>query len=175
MPARLRALWEQLLDSLWFVPGAIVLAAIVLAVGMVELSTRVDNGALSKFPRIFGASADSSRAMLSAIASSVITVAGVTFSITMVAVTQASSQYTPRILRNFMRDRSNQVVLGVFVGIFAYCLVVLRTIRSSEEVRFVPALAVIGGIVLALVGMGCSSSSCTTSRARCRRPPSWSA
>jgi len=77
----------------------------------------------------------------------------VTFSITMVAVTQASAQYSPRILRNFMRDRANQAVLGVFVGVFAYCLVVLRTIREGEGSAFVPSLAVITGVLLALLGV----------------------
>lgn len=155
MTGGLAALWARLLGSLWFVPGAIVLGAMALAVGMVELSAHVDAEALARWPRVFGASAESSRAMLSAIASSMITVAGVTFSITMVAVTQASSQYTPRILRNFMRDRANQVVLGAFVGIFAYCLVVLRTIRGGgDEGRFVPSLAVLVGVLLAIVGIG---------------------
>ena len=83
-----------------------------------------------------------------------ITVAGVVFSITIVALSLTSSQYTSRVLRNFMRDRMNQVVLGVFVGIFAYCLVVLRTIRGGDEGAFVPSLAVLGGLVLAFVGIG---------------------
>jgi uncharacterized membrane protein len=83
-----------------------------------------------------------------------ITVAGVAFSITIVALSLTSSQFTSRILRNFMGDRRNQVVLGVFVGIFAYCLVVLRTIRAGDEGGFVPSLAVFGGLVLAFVGIG---------------------
>jgi uncharacterized membrane protein len=83
-----------------------------------------------------------------------ITVAGVVFSITIVALSLTSSQYTSRVLRNFMRDRVNQVVLGVFVGIFAYCLVVLRTIRGGDEGAFVPSLAVLGGLILAFVGIG---------------------
>lgn len=142
------------LESLWFVPSAIGLASMVLAVGMVELSARVDPHALARFPRVFGASTDSSRSLLASIGASVITVVGVTFSLTMVAVTQASAQYTSRILRTFMRDRPTQIVLGVFVGIFAYCLLVLRTIRSADESPFVPSLAVVLGIVLALAGMG---------------------
>jgi uncharacterized membrane protein len=147
-------IWARLLETLWFVPSAIGLAGIVLAVGMVELSARIDPDALARFPRVFGASADSSRSLLSSIGASVITVGGVTFSLTMVAVTQASSQFTSRILRTFMRDRPTQVVLGVFVAIFAYCLLVLRTIRSADESGFVPSLAVVLGIVLALAGMG---------------------
>ena len=83
-----------------------------------------------------------------------ITVAGVTFSITIVALALASSQYTSRILRNFMRDRANQTVLGVFVGVFAYCLVVLRTIRGGDEGAFVPSLAVLGALLLAFVAIG---------------------
>jgi uncharacterized membrane protein len=153
---RLVGFRDYLLGTLWFVPLLIVVAALVLAVGMVELSSHVDDEALRKFPRVFGASASSSRSILSGVASSMITVAGLTFSLTMLAVTQATSQYTPRILRNFLGDRPNQLVLGTFVGIFTYCIVVVRTIRSEDDDggRFVPSLAVVLGIVLAIVGMG---------------------
>lgn len=92
--------------------------------------------------------------MLSAIAGSMMTVASLTFSLTISTLAVASSQYTSRLIRNFMRDRLNQFVLGFFVGLFAYCLVVLRTIRSDDEVAFVPALAVMGGLLLALASIG---------------------
>ena len=151
--AKLTALWSRLRESLWLVPSIIVAGAILLGIGMVEASTLVNGEALARWPRIFGVGPEGSRSMLSAIASSMITVAGVTFSITIVAVTQASTQYSPRILRNFMRDRANQAVLGTFVGIFAYCLVVLRTIREGEQAEFVPSLAVLVGVLLALVGV----------------------
>jgi uncharacterized membrane protein len=78
----------------------------------------------------------------------------VAFSIIIVALTLASSQYTPRILRNFMRDKGNQSVLGVFLGVFAYCLVVLRTIRGGDEGAFVPSFAVFVAVVLAFVAIG---------------------
>lgn len=152
--SELRALWGSLRESLWFVPTIIVLGAIALAAVMVELSAVVGTEALARWPRVFGVGADGSRSLLSAIAGSMITVAGVTFSMTMVAVTQASAQYSPRVLRNFMRDRANQTILGTFVGIFAYCLVVLRTIRGGDEGSFVPSLAVVMGLVLAMVGIG---------------------
>lgn len=154
MLVKLRTLRDRLLGTLWFVPTGLVASSLVLAVGMVELSSNVDSEALARWPRLFGASADSSRSILAAVASGMITVAGLTFSLTMVAVTQASSQYTSRILRTFMGDRANQLVLGTFVGIFVYCLVVLRTVRSVEERVFVPSLAVVLGIVLAIVGIG---------------------
>ncbi len=154
MLSRLRNILAHLTDTLWFVPSLIAVFMSALAVVMVEVSSMVDGEALARFPRVFGASADSSRALLSAIAGAMITVAGLTFSLTMVAVTQASSQYTPRILRNFMRDRGNQIVLGIYVGMFAYCILVVRTIRSGDEGRFLPSLAVVLGIVLAIGSVG---------------------
>ena len=66
----------------------------------------------------------------------------------------ASSQLGPRLLRNFMRDTANQVVLGTFVATFVYCLLVLRTIRRAEEVAFVPHLSVTIGVLFALVSLG---------------------
>lgn len=154
MKQQAKNLWLRLLSSLWFVPGAMVLGAVLFAFVLVHGAGDIDRKALENFPRIFGAGADGSRAMLSAIAGSMITVAGVTFSITIVAVSQASSQYTPRILRNFMHDTANQISLGAFVGIFAYCLVVLRTIRSGNDLQFVPSIAVLMGVILALAGIG---------------------
>ena len=151
---KIRKVITHLTDTLWFIPSLIAVFMSVLAVVMVEVSSMVDAEALARFPRIFGASADSSRALLSAIAGAMITVAGLTFSLTMVAVTQASSQYTSRILRNFMRDRGNQIVLGIYVGMFAYCILVVRTIRSGDEGRFLPSLAVVLGIVLSIGSVG---------------------
>ncbi len=151
---RLKSLLGELRSSLWFVPALMVAGAVALAVGLIEVDARLNRELLANFPRLFGAGAEGSRGMLSSIAGSMITVAGVTFSITIVALSLASSQYTSRILRNFMRDRANQAVLGVFVGIFTYCLIVLRTIRGGDENLFVPSLAVVGGVVLAVVGIG---------------------
>jgi len=151
-----RSLWDRLHSSLWFVPSLLVTGAVALALGLVEIDASAEWSNLhERWPRLFGAGAAGSRGMLSAIASSMITVAGTAFSITIVALALASSQYTSRILRNFMRDRANQAVLGTFLGIFVYCVVVLRTIRSGDEGAFVPSLAVLFGVVLSLVGIGC--------------------
>lgn len=151
--ARLTQLWVNLHSSLWFLPALIVLGAIGLAIGLIAAEPLVADDLLKRWPRFFGAGAEGSRSLLGAVATSMITVAGVVFSITVVAITLAASQYSSRVLRNFMRDRANQAVLGVFVGIFAYCLVVVRTIRGGDEAVFVPSLAVLGGLLLALVGV----------------------
>lgn len=161
--AGLQSRWQAVTGSLWFVPALLITGSVGLALVLIELSAAVDREALRRFPRVFGAGADSSRSMLSTIAGAMMTVAGVTFSITVVAVTfsitvvavtQASSQYTPRILRNFMRDRPSQIALGTLTGVFVYCRVVLRTVRGDEEIRFIPALAVLGAFVLAVAAIG---------------------
>ena len=155
MMIKLRSLLANLRSSLWFVPALLVTGALLLAMGLVEMDSYLTRERLTEqWPRVFGAGAEGSRGLLSAIAGSMITVAGVTFSITVVALALAWAQYTSRILANFMRDRANQAVLGVFVGVFAYCLVVLRTIRGGDEGAFVPSMAVLVALLLALVAIG---------------------
>lgn len=131
-----------------------MVTAVGLAALIISIDANVKLSFVDNWPLLFGSGAEGARGLLSAVASSMITVAGVVFSITIVALSLTSSQYTSRVLRNFMRDRVNQTVLGVFVGIFAYCLVVLRTIRGGDEGAFVPSLAVLGGLSLAFVGIG---------------------
>ncbi len=150
---KLQQLWIDIRSSLWFVPTIIVFGAITLALGLIEIDQQIDDQLRGWWPRLFAAEAEGSRAMLSAIAGAMITVAGVVFSITIVALALASNQYTSRVLRNFMRDPITQIVLGVFVAIYAYCILVLRTVSSGEG-AFVPSLAVFGGVVLALIGIG---------------------
>lgn len=147
-------LWWRLRASFWFIPALVVLASMAAGVALVEVDARQTIDLAQWSPRLFGAGAEGSRAMLSAIATSMVTVAGVVFSITIVTLSLTSTQYSPRVLRNFMRDMPTQVVLGAFVGVFAYCLVVLRTIRGDGEIAFIPSLAVLGGIAYAFVGIG---------------------
>jgi uncharacterized membrane protein len=143
----------DLRNSFWFVPSVIVLGCAGCAMAAIELDGIVGDDALAHFPRLFGAGAEGARELLSAIAGSTITVAGVVFSITIVALSLTAAQYSPRVLRNFMGDRGNQVVLGVFVGIYVYCLLVLRTVRGGEE-GFVPGISIVGALALAIVGVG---------------------
>lgn len=148
---------EQLLiyvrSSFWFVPTLMILGAIGLATGMVAIDERFGDFLREWQPGLFDPRAEGARAMLSAIAGSMATVAGVVFSITIVALALASSQYTSRVLRNFMRDRATQTVLGVFVGVYIYCLLVLRTVSGGEE-SYVPGIAVLVAVGLAIVAIG---------------------
>lgn len=147
-------LWSNLRSSFWFLPSLIVGFSIALAVALIEADSTESDRWLAQWPRLFGAGAEGARGMMSTIAGSMMTVVGVTFSMILVVLALASSQYTSRILRNFMRSRVTQVVLGIFAGVFAYSLIVLRSIRSGDEGSFVPGLAVFFGFVLALGGIG---------------------
>jgi len=150
---KLKQFWGGMRTSFWFVPSVIVAVSIVLAVVLIGADSTGSDQWLARWPRVFGAGAAGARGMLSTIAGSMMTVVGVTFSMVLVTLALASSQYTSRILRTFMRDRATQVVLGIFAGIFTYCLIVLRTIRGSDEGGFVPTLAVAFGVVLAIGGI----------------------
>jgi len=150
---KFKQLWSNVRSSFWFVPSLIVVASIGFAVAIIETDSSGTDRWLGQWPRLFGAGAEGARGMMSTIAGSMMTVVGVTFSMILVVLALASSQYTSRILRNFIRNRVTQVVLGIFAGIFTYCLIVLRTIRGGDEGSFVPSLAVFFGFVLALGGV----------------------
>jgi uncharacterized membrane protein len=146
--------WDVLRTSYWFVPTIMSIGSTGLAFLMVEIDRRVQPEEVPGLEWAWTGSAEGARLVLSTVAGSMITVTGVSFSITIVALTLASSQFGPRLLRNFMRDTGNQLVLGTFVSTFLYCLLVLRTIRGLEEQRFVPHLSVTLGVVFALTSVG---------------------
>src|SRR4051794_4058837 len=152
MSARITQRIERLRSSIWLVPAVCTVLAGILAFALIEFDTRygAQTGGL---PWSFVGGAESARSVLSTIAGSMITVAGTVYSITIVVLTLASVQFAPRVLGSFMRDRANQVVLGFFVATFAYCLLVLRSIRSTDEGEFVPHTAVTGGVDLALISL----------------------
>ena len=122
-------------------PSLMVAVSMTLAVVLIEVESAGLNQWLIQWPRLFGVGAEGARQMLSTLAGSMMTVMGITFSMTLLALVLASGQYTSRILRNFMRNSVTQATLGVFASIFAYCLIVLRTIRGSGGGdEFVPVL-----------------------------------
>ncbi len=151
---KLKQIWSHLRSSFWFVPSLIVAVSIALAVALIGADFTESEQWLARWPRLFGVGADGARGTLSTIAGSMMTVVGVTFSMVLMTLALASSQYTSRILRNFMRDRVTQVVLGIFAGIFTYCLIVLRTVRGGIDGVFVPSMAVSFSVVLAMGGIG---------------------
>jgi uncharacterized membrane protein len=147
-------LLEQLRSSYWFVPSLMALLAILLSFGTIALDEALQREIIEEFGLIWAGGPEGARGLLSTVASSMLGVAGVTFSITIATLSLASSQFGPHLIRKFMRDRSNQVVLGTFVAAFLYCLLVLRTVRTGDETRFVPFISVTIALLLALAGTG---------------------
>ncbi len=152
--ARLAQLWDALRTSYWFVPSLMAAGAVALSFASVHLDERVSYKWVRAVGWLWAGGAEGARQVLSTIAGSMITVAGVTFSITIVALTLASSQFGPRLLRNFVRDLGNQVVLGTFIATFTYCLLVLRTVRGEDGAEFVPYISVTLGVAFALADLG---------------------
>ena len=146
--------WERLRSSYWFLPSLLALGAILLSAGTLHIDTTLNPKWARDTAWIWAGGAEGARNVLATIASSTITVAGVVFSITIVTLTLASSQFGPRLLRNFMNDRGTQLVLGIFVATYLYCLLVLRAIRGTDQVTVVPFLSVTCGVVFAVASVG---------------------
>lgn len=147
-------LWDTIRTGFWFIPGLLSVAAVGLSLFMVHLDRTVSPKTLEKVGFLYSGGTEGARGVLSTIAGSMITTAGVAFSITIVALALASSQFGPRLLRNFIRDRGNQFVLGTFTATYLYCLLVLRTVVSPQDgARFVPHLAVTAAVVLAVASL----------------------
>jgi len=147
-------LWFRLRASLWFVPSLMVIGSMVLSFLAIFADETLQLVWLQDSQSVYSGGAEGARAVLATIAGSMISVAGLTFSITIVTLTLASSQFGPRLLRNFMRDLGNQIVLGTFIATFVYCLLVLRRVTDTSDGQFVPHVSITIGIVLALVSLG---------------------
>lgn len=154
MKALLLKYWDHIRSSFWFLPAAMVCLAIALALSAIELDKSVTGEWLHRFGWSYSGGAAGASMLLGTLAGAMIAIAGTVFSMTLVALSLASSQLGPRLLRNFMRDTANQLVLGSFVATFVYCLFVLRTIRRADEGVFVPHLTVSIAVLLAVISIG---------------------
>ncbi len=154
MRAQVLKTWDRVRSSFWFLPAVMAGGAMVLAFATIAVDGLVSDWLTLNWGWTFTGGAEGASSLLGTIAGSMITIAGVVFSMTLVALSLASSQLGPRLLRNFMRDTTTQMVLGTFVATFLYCLLVLRTIRRPDEIAFVPQLSVTLGVLLAVASVG---------------------
>lgn len=155
MKVEIFKIWETIRASFWFVPSIMAVAAFALSFAMIATDRAIGNEIPEALGWVYTGGPEGARAMLATIAGSMITVAGVAFSITIVALSLASSQFGPRLLSHSMRDTGNQVVLGTFTSTFLYCALILRTIRGGEGIGvFVPHVSVTVGLLLALASVG---------------------
>ncbi len=144
---------EVLRTSLWFVPSLEVVAAVGLFIGTLAADRAAYRGDFGLPGWVISGSADAARQILTAIAAAIITVVGVVFSIILVTLTLASTQFGPRMLRNFIRDRGTQVTLGTFVATFVYSVLVLGSVGTGSHGDFVPHISVTTAIGLMVIDM----------------------
>lgn len=156
----MRALLLLNLSSLrakyWLIPSVMTFGAMLLGVVTVTIDRRLGVEWIAYLPWLYENEPTGARSLLSTIAGSMITVAGVTFSITIAAIATTASTFGPRLISNFMQDRGNQITLGTFIATFMFCILVLRTVRTGEDAQavFVPHLAVVIALLFTLASLG---------------------
>jgi uncharacterized membrane protein len=146
---------EALRTNLWLVPMLEVIAAVALYAVTHAIDRAAFRGSLTLPSWLIFGSADAARQILTTLAAAVITVVGIVFSITIVTLTLASTQFGPRMLRNFIRDRGTQFTLGTFVATFVYATLVLISIGPGAGTNtFVPHLSMSVAVALVTISMG---------------------
>lgn len=156
MNIRLPFSWFEIRNSLWYRPAIMTTIAILLSFLTVWLDHVLFRKRDVEAWWLFEGGAEGARGVLTAIAGTMMAVATTAFSFTLVALQLSSSQYSPRVVRNFTGDRSNQLVIGAFVSTFVYTLLVLRVVRSesADLETFVPAVSVSVALLLAMLCIG---------------------
>ncbi len=142
---------EALRTNLWLVPTVEIALAVALFAGTYALDRAAYDGSLGLPSFVISGSADAARQILTAIAAAVITVVTLVFSITIVTLTLASTQFGPRMLRNFIRDWVTQVTLGTYVATFVYAILALVSIGPGAHGEFVPHLSITVTMALVVV------------------------
>ena len=141
---------ETLRTNLWLIPAIETVAAVLLFAATLTIDQAAFHGEIRLPSWLISGSPDAARQILSSLAGSLITVVGVVFSIMIVTLTLASTQFGPRMLRTFIRDRGTQVTLGTFVATFFYAMLTLISIGGT----FVPHLSVTVALALTAVDLG---------------------
>lgn len=151
MRLRVSAVVERVRASLFFVPMTSVVAAVGLGFLGLALDRLIDER--STLPLGFTSTVESARAVLGTIASATITFAGIAFSISVLVIQLASSQYSPRVVHTLFRDPFNKRVMGLVVGTFTYCVIVLRSVRSAVDSGGDPVIPNLSVAVAVLLGI----------------------
>jgi uncharacterized membrane protein len=150
MRTRLLNIWEFFRNSFWFVPAVMMFVAILMAAALIFFDASFKESAYNDQSWI-QMNPPAARSILSSIVGAMVTSTGVVFSITVVALTLASSQFGSRLIRTYRNRRSTHFTLGIFVSTSLFCILTLASIREAEAYRFVPTTAVAVGIMLTIV------------------------
>ena len=149
-----RYTWDRLRVSFWFAPAVMAVVAVLLASAMFWVDSRVPNEMLENSRLILAGSVDELRNFLVTIAATTLATAGVVFTLLTLPLSTVAAQYGSRLLRIFLGDRTTQLVLGMFVATFVYCLAAATSIPPVELQPEAPQLTVLVGLLLMMVTFG---------------------
>lgn len=149
-----RATWDNLRVSFWFAPAIMALIAVPLAWLLYGLDGQVPNELLQTSRLVISGSPNELRTMLVSIATTVLATAGVVFTLLTLPLSTVAAQYGSRLLRVFLGDRTTQVVLGMFVGTFVYCIAAATTILPADIEPEGPQITATVGLVLMMATFG---------------------
>ena len=141
--------WKELLATFWFIPVLLIILAVILSIGLVTLDGYVEIPKDSWFRFFIVENVESARSILVTISGAMIGVAGTVFSVTLVALTLASTQFGPRLIKRFMYVRLNQVVLGSYISTYLYCLLILNTVKEAGSYTYIPSISILVAILFA--------------------------
>ena len=150
--SRLADIWEEVRNSYWLLPALMVLGAIGLAIAMSYVDVILPQVPHDQAGWVTDLRAGAARTILSTLAGSMATIVGIVFSITIVALQLASSQFGPHVLRSFLHDRGSQASLGALLGSFTYSLLMIAVVRGRGG--FVPYASTYTGILIGLLAIG---------------------
>ncbi len=153
MKLRLSALVERLKSSLFFVPMIAVFLAAMLGFVSLAVDRNIDS-VMTDLPIGFTSTVESARTLLGVIAGATISFAGIAFSVSLLIIQLASSQYSPRVVHTLFRDPFNKRVMALVVGTFTYCVVVLRSVRSPLDPGGEPVIPTLSVAVAVVLGIG---------------------
>jgi uncharacterized membrane protein len=148
---RLTKLQDDIRSSLFFVPMLFVIGGVALGEAMLFVDDRVEG-----LPSRLTATVDSARNVLSVVAGATLSFAGIAFSVSLLLISLASSQFSPRVVHGLFRDPFNKRVMGVVIGTFTYCLVVMRAVRGPLEdsgAPVVPSVSILVAVFLGVVSI----------------------
>src|SRR6187401_3618262 len=126
----LRKLGVSVGSSLWFVPVMCVLAGVTISFGTITLDRAFDYQAI---PQVLVGRPTSATAILTTIAVSMVSLATLVLTITMVVVQLAMGQFSPRIVQRILQDKPSQLAIGIFVGTFAHAMLALREVQTDPQ------------------------------------------
>lgn len=153
LSAQIKKLLDLIQTSFWFVPVLCIFTSFLAVYFCYQLDKSLWQTNNSILKTLYNISPDNASSLLSSIATSVITMTSIAFSMIVVTLTLASSQFGPRLLRTFMQDKKNQWALGSLVATFSYCLALIRLASTNQDSGFVPGIGLTLALILAVIAV----------------------